>query len=155
MNRRRFWIIGLSLWFLSLMAHAASCMVEAEAFTYKGGWVVDQQFMDQMGSPYLLAHGMGSPVADAYTEVSFPELGDYYVYVRTYNWTAPWKATAGPGQFSLLVDGKPMASPLGAEGTTWMWQAAGKVSISRLQATITLHDLTGFDGRCDALYFTT
>ena len=80
MNRRRFWIIGLSLWFLSLMAHAASCMVEAEAFTYKGGWVVDQQFMDQMGSPYLLAHGMGSPVADAYTEVSFPELGDYYVY---------------------------------------------------------------------------
>ena len=67
MNRRCFWIIGLSLWFLSLMAHAASCMVEAEAFTYKGGWVVDQQFMDQMGSPYLLAHGMGSPVADAYT----------------------------------------------------------------------------------------
>ena len=155
MNRRCFWIIGLSLWFLSLMAHAASCMVEAEAFTYKGGWVVDQQFMDQMGSPYLLAHGMGSPVADAYTEVSFPELGDYYVYVRTYNWTAPWKAAAGPGQFSLLVDGKPMASPLGTEGTAWMWQAVGKVSISRLQTTITLHDLTGFDGRCDALYFTT
>jgi len=30
-------------------------LVEAESFTNKGGWVVDQQFMDQMGSHYLLS----------------------------------------------------------------------------------------------------
>ena len=30
--------------------HAASLLVEAESFTEKGGWVVDQQFMDLMGS---------------------------------------------------------------------------------------------------------
>ena len=155
MDRQRWWMIGLSLWCLSLMAHAASCWVEAECFSHKGGWVVDQQFMDQMGSPYLLAHGMGEPVADAYTEITFPEVGDYYVYVRTYNWTAPWKSTAGPGQFSLLVDGNPMASPLGAEGTAWMWQAAGKIMIEQLRTSICLHDLTGFDGRCDTIYFTT
>ena len=35
--------------------------VEAQSFTDKGGWVVDQQFMDQMGAPYLLARGMGVP----------------------------------------------------------------------------------------------
>ncbi|MDR1484757.1 MAG: hypothetical protein LBT09_08040, partial [Planctomycetaceae bacterium] len=35
--------------------------VEAESFTDKGGWVVDQQYMDVMGSPVLLAHGMGEP----------------------------------------------------------------------------------------------
>ena len=34
-------------------------LIEAESFTDKGGWVVDQQFVEQMGSPYLLAHGMG------------------------------------------------------------------------------------------------
>ena len=34
-----------------------SCLVEAEAFAEKGGWGVDSQFMEQMGSPYLLAHG--------------------------------------------------------------------------------------------------
>lgn len=30
----------------------------------------DTQFMDQMGSPYLLAHGLGKPVADAKTSFS-------------------------------------------------------------------------------------
>ena len=33
--------------------------VEAQSFADKGGWVVDQQFMDQMGAPYLLARSMG------------------------------------------------------------------------------------------------
>ncbi len=41
---------------------AATVLVEAEGFGDLGGWVVDQQFMDQMGSPMLLAHGMGQPV---------------------------------------------------------------------------------------------
>ena len=41
------------------------------------------------GSPYLMAHGMGVPVEDASTTISFPESGTYYVYVRTYNWTSP------------------------------------------------------------------
>ncbi len=40
----------------------AGTLVEAEGFDDPGGWVVDQQFMDQMGSPMLLAHGMGQPV---------------------------------------------------------------------------------------------
>ena len=47
--------------------------------------------MDQMGSSYLLAHGMGESVEDAWTEVDFPQKGVYYVDVRTYNWTSPWK----------------------------------------------------------------
>ena len=62
---------------------AADLFIEAESFSNKGGWKVDQQFMDLMGSPYLLAHGMGVPVDDASTEVTFPEKGEYYVYVRT------------------------------------------------------------------------
>jgi hypothetical protein len=32
-------------------------LLEAEEFKQFGGWVLDQQFMDQMGSAYLLAHG--------------------------------------------------------------------------------------------------
>ena len=44
---------------------AADLFIEAESFSNKGGWKVDQQFMDLMGSPYLLAHGMGVPVDDA------------------------------------------------------------------------------------------
>jgi hypothetical protein len=33
-------------------------LIEAEYFTDYGGWVHDSQFMDQMGSPFLLAHGL-------------------------------------------------------------------------------------------------
>lgn len=134
---------------------AADLFVEAESFSHKGGWVVDQQFMDLMGSSYLLAHGLGEPVQDAHTEVTFPASGTYYVYVRTYNWTSPWKDGEGPGKFSLSVGNKKLLSPLGAEGSAWMWQAAGKVSVRNLKTILKLHDLTGFDGRCDAIYFTT
>ena len=53
-------------------ASAGDLLVEAENFDRKGGWVVDQQFMDLMGSPYLLAHGMGRPVEDAETAITRP-----------------------------------------------------------------------------------
>ncbi len=137
---------------------AESVWVEAEQFAERGGWCLDQQFMDEMGSPYLLAHGMGVPVADAVTTVSFPAPATYYIFARVYNWTAPWHEGAGPGAFQLLVNGRRTTSkPLGTEGSAWQWQPAGKVKIGagKLDATVTLHDLTGFDGRCDVLYFTT
>ena len=78
-------------------------LVEAESFHQKGGWVVDQQFMDQMGSSYLLAHGMGKPVDDATTTIHVKEGGLYYIYVRTYNWTAPWSKKSGPVAFLCLL----------------------------------------------------
>lgn len=58
-------------------ATESSVLVEAEGFMNAGGWVVDQQFIDQMGSPYLLAHGLGEPVGDAVTTVRFPAPGAY------------------------------------------------------------------------------
>ncbi len=51
-------VIGLIL-ALPLLARADEQMIDAESFTDTGGWVVDQQSMDQMGSPYLMAHGLG------------------------------------------------------------------------------------------------
>ncbi|MDR2499434.1 MAG: FAD-dependent oxidoreductase [Tannerellaceae bacterium] len=140
---------------LTWAATAASLFVEAESFAVKGGWVVDQQFMDRMGSPYLMAHGMGSPVANAQSSVEFPETGTYYVYVRTFNWTSPWKNAEGPGKFRLLVDGRALPVTLGTQGSSWIWQEAGSVAVRNRKAVISLQDLTGFNGRCDAIYFTT
>jgi len=149
-------LISLFLsWLMIQGCAAAHLFVEAESFQQKGGWVVDQQFMDQMGSPYLMAHGMGSPVIDAISSVTFPKTGDYYVFVRTYNWTSQWKKGEGPGKFTLFVGNRQLLSPLGTVGNAWMWQPAGKVSIKNVKNTIRLHDLTGFDGRCDAIFFTT
>lgn len=59
--------------------NCSGILVEAEAFDDYGGWVVDSQFESEMGSPYLLAYGLGSPVADARTVITVPEAGRYNV----------------------------------------------------------------------------
>lgn len=145
----------LSVLCFCIPVFAADVFVEAESFGKKGGWVVDQQFMDIMGSPYLLAHGIGVPVADAETEVDIPEKGVYYVYVRTFNWTSPWSDAKGPGRFMVKVNGRTLAQEVGAEGSEWMWQYAGKIRLESGTNRLALSDLTGFDGRCDAVYLTT
>lgn len=132
---------------------ADAVLVEAESFEQKGGWFIDQQSMDIMGSPYLIAHGIGTPVDDARTMVRFPSTGSYYVHVRTRNWTAPWTDRAA-GQFQLIINGKPLEKIFGAGREEWSWTEGGKIKVRDLNVSIALHDLTGFDGRCDAIYFT-
>lgn len=131
---------------------AAVVLLEAEQFADPGGWVLDPQFMDLMGSPYLLAHGLGEPVRDASTPARFPAAGAYRVWVRTRDWVAPWKAPGAPGRFQVLIDGQPLATTFGTEGAAWHWQDGGMVKVGR-EARVALHDLTGFGGRCDALLF--
>lgn len=131
---------------------AAVVLLEAEAFGAHGGWVLDQQFMDLMGSPFLLAHGMGRPVEDAVTVAEFPDVGAYRVWVRTRDWVAPWGAPGAPGRFQVVVDGEPIDALVGTEGAEWHWQDGGVVRVEE-SATVALHDLTGFEGRCDAVLF--
>ncbi len=126
-------------------------LVEAENFSDKGGWLVDQQFMDVMGSSYLLAHGLGVPVANARTQVEFAEEGEYRLWVRTKNWRpGNWQA---PGRFKVKIAGKELDTVFGTE-SGWHWQNGGLVNISRGKVWVELRDLTGFEGRCDALFFT-
>jgi hypothetical protein len=125
-------------------------LIEAEGFQNKGGWVVDPQFMDVMGSPFLLAHGLGRPVAPARTTVTFPGAGDYRMYVRTRDWSLPH----GPGRFSVAIDGIRLPVTFGTGGNgEWEWRDGGEVTVSNAVAVVELIDLTGFEGRCDALLF--
>ncbi|MFT4843523.1 MAG: hypothetical protein ACI8UD_002662 [Planctomycetota bacterium] len=127
-------------------------LVEAESFQDTGGWVVDQQFMDFMGSPYVLAHGLGIPVQDAKTEVTFASDGRYRVWVRTRDWVAPWNVPGAPGRFELQLNGTSLTTTFGTKGAEWHWQDGGEVEVTK-QTALTLHDLTGFEGRCDAILF--
>jgi hypothetical protein len=126
--------------------------VEAEQFSDFGGWNIDQQSMDKMGSPYLLAHGLGIPVQDAVTEINFPSKGTYRVWVRTKDWVAFWNAPGTPGKFQLLVNEKPLAETFGTKGVDWHWHDGGTVTVGK-KAKLALHDLTGFEGRCEAILF--
>ena len=64
----------------------AEVLIEAEAFDDYGGWTLDPQFADQMGSSYLLAHGLGRSVANARTTVELQEAGEYKVWIRAKDW---------------------------------------------------------------------
>jgi len=129
-------------------------LVEAESFNQHGGWKLDTQFINTMGSPYLLAHGLGQPVADAETTVKFPSTGKYRVFVRTKDWVAAWNAPGTPGRFQLAIDGKPLAETFGTQSANWFWHDGGTVEITKPEIKLALHDLTGFEGRCDAILFT-
>ncbi|MEZ5301585.1 MAG: FAD-dependent oxidoreductase [Verrucomicrobiales bacterium] len=126
--------------------------VEAESLAEHGGWKLDTQFIHTMGSPYLMAHGLGSPVEDARGTVKLPSPGDYRVWVRAKNWVGPWDAPGAPGRFQVAIDGKPLAKAFGETGKDWRWEDGGVVKVGA-EAKIALHDLTGFNGRCDAVVF--
>ena len=96
----------LAALFLSVSLPAQSVFLEAEGFENLGGWTNDNQSMMQMGSPYLIAHGLGLPVADAETVFNAPDEGTYRLWVRTRDWTRTWGRTESPGRFQVIINGK-------------------------------------------------
>ena len=155
-------------------------MALATRFKDKGDWTVEQQFVLQMGSSYLFAHGLGTPLAkDAKTEIEIPEDGDYRLWVRTKNWTAFWSEGKTPGIFQVLVDGKADSAEFGigkmpldvkagidlnngidtsrearAARAQWYWQKGETYHLGKGRHSLALHDLMGLDGRCDAIILT-
>ena len=117
-----------------------------------GYWVLDPQFIDQVGSSYLMAHGLGAPVQDVSGAFEAPQAGSYRVRVRTKDWYAPHKL----GRFRVLIDGKPLDATFGTEGEgKWIWQDGGRVELKAGEHTLALRDLTGVQGRCDCILLTT
>ena len=130
--------------------HSASgILIEAEDFDDYGGWMLDSQFEAQMGSPYLLAHGLGRPVADATTSIEVSIGAEYEVWVRAKDWVPGYH----PGRFKLLINGQVLETEFGANDQDWSWQSAGKITLPQGPVRLALHDQTGFDGRCDAIFF--
>ncbi|QIF05317.1 FAD-dependent oxidoreductase [Roseimicrobium sp. ORNL1] len=138
------------------LAHAApaNLFVEAESFQDQGGWVLDTQFIDAMGSPYLMAHGLGKPVKDAFTTVKNATAGKYRVWIRTKNWVGPWDAPGAPGRFQVSVNGKSLGKDFGTQGKDWLWEDGGEVELPAGETKLSIQDQTGFNGRVDAILFT-
>lgn len=125
--------------------------VEAEDFAAYGDWKLDTQFVHKMGSAYLLACGVGTPVGDAVTEVELPQAGTYRVWVRTKNWLPEFS----PGTFTVAVGGKRSARTLGAAARAgWTWESAGEFALEKGRVRLALVDLSGAFARCDALLLT-
>ena len=156
-----------------------SVMLLATRFEDLGDWTVEQQFVLQMGSSYLMAHGLGKALAkDAQTSFDIPQDGKYTLWVRTKNWTAFWSEGKTPGIFKVKLDGKAdpfefgigwdptdikqgidtytgdMSKEARAERAKWYWQQGGEYELEAGKHQIALQDLMGLDGRCDAIILT-
>ena len=83
----------------TLSLKADRILIETESFSDHGGWKLDTQFIREMGSPYLLAHGLGTPVQDATTTIEVKEGGNYQLFARTKDWVARWGAKGNPAAF--------------------------------------------------------
>ncbi len=125
--------------------------IDAEDFADYGQWKLDTQFVQFLGSAYLIAPDLGQPLADAVTEIVVPKAGTYRLWVRAKNWYRPHS----PGQFQVLV-GEQKSSIFGqAQTEDWVWEQGGDFALSAGPVRLALHDLTGYYARCDALVLTT
>ena len=131
-----------------------SFFIEASTFDFYGGWVLDTQYIQTMGSSFLLAHGIGEPVENAVTKATFPQEGDYRMWVFTRNWVAPWKKDYAPGTFSVSINGMKCNTVFGTESENWAWQYGGIIHIDKTDVTVEISDLTGYEGRFAAIFFT-
>jgi len=125
---------------------------EAESMENTGKWSNDPQHIDIMGSPYLLATGVGKLVDDSVTELTIPEDGIYTLWVRCRDWFP----SHSPGQFQVLINDK--ASPVAfgkADNDAWQWIKGGSFELEKGTAELRLRDNTGWWGRCDAVVLAT
>ena len=145
---------------LSLVLISTSCALaanhvvwqEAESMASTGKWSNDPQHVDIMGSPYLLATGVGKPVDDAVTELTIPGDGIYTLWVRCRDWLP----SHSPGRFQVLINGKASSVTFGkADNDAWRWINGGEFELEKGAVELRLHDNTGWWGRCDAIVLAT
>jgi hypothetical protein len=125
---------------------------EAESLNDVGGWSNDSQHVDQMGSPYLLATGVGTTVADAVGEVAIKKAGTYRLWVRCRD----WYPSHSPGTFNVSINDSASPATFGkAADDKWRWIDGGTFDLDTGKATVRIQDRTGWWGRVDALVLAT
>lgn len=150
MSRTLAFLVFVALAARAPAAGAEVVWVEAERFQDLGGWTSDSQFIDQMGSPYLLAVGLGEPLKDAVTSVDLPQAGRWRLWVRSRDWVPEHH----PGRFNVHLNGKPAGPAFGAGGKPgWRWEDGGVYEMGG-RVELRLHDLTGYYSRCDCIVLT-
>jgi len=151
MNMRYLCLLSLIL-LVSPAASADVVWLEAESFDSIGRWSIDAQHVDLMGSPYLLATGLGNPVEAAVTSATIPAAGKYTLYVRCRDWLP----SHSPGKLAVSVDGKRSATTFGqSKNDKWQWIDGGEFELPAGKVEVRIEDLTGWWGRVDAVVLAT
>ena len=123
---------------------------EAEAFADYGGWRIDTQFVANMGSAYLIAPGVLTPVSPARTKLVVPTAGVWRAWVRTRDWLPEFS----PGKFALEVGGRRSGTLGASKKKGWRWELAGDFDLAAGNVDLAFVDLSAGYARCDAVLLT-
>lgn len=118
--------------------------IDATEFTDRGGFILDTQFVREMGQSYLLANGVGEAVSPASTQFSVKEGGKYRVHIRTKNWCNE----CSPDGLIVSIDG--IASEhicANMHSLGWYFEIAGDFELSKGTHTISVADTKGWFAR--------
>lgn len=108
-----------------------------------------------MGSSYLLAHGLGVPVKDARTTITIPAKESTVSGSEPATGCPRGMLAEPPENSSSLSTIQPLKQ-LSEQKVNHGTGRTEELSVSaRVIPEIALHDLTGFEGRCDAILLTT
>ena len=107
--------------------------MDAVEFDDYGGFLLDTQFVREMGQGYLLANSVGIPVAPASVKFTANEEGMHRFWIRTKNWCHGYD----PDGIVLAVDGKKYDFVCGTmQVGHWYWEVAGDFELTKGEHTI-------------------
>ena len=122
---------------------------EAENFQFTGDWAVESG-SGAFGTGNLLT--TSTAVNDATTVLPISTAGTYNVWVRARD----FDTFTGTRLFQAGIDGTLLSGTAGNHGVNgWLWQNVGARTLSADMHVFTLHDVSHFFPRCDALFLTT
>lgn len=126
--------------------------IDAAEFKDYGGWLLETQFVREMGQPYLIANNIpGVPVSNASTEFTVEKSGFYRFFVRTKNWKYP----EAPGRFTLKADDYELKNICGKmPALYWYWEIADDVYLEKGTHRLEVCDKTGWLSRFASVIIT-
>ena len=118
--------------------------IDAVEFDRYGGFVLETQFVREMGQAYLLADGTGTPVQPAEVTFSIQEEGMHRFFLRTKNWCVEHD----PDGLILEIDGNKTGHICGQTHTKdWYFEIGADAMLAPGAHTLKVYDTTGWYGR--------
>ena len=143
----------MSIAFAAANARAASYMVEAEDFQFRGGWSLESARGEAVGK-FLVT--MITPEnrkpAEAATVIHLPAAGEFQVWARSRDYGQFMPRTR---RYRVAIDGTALPAEAGRHGAEgWAWERLGAVRLEAGDHMLALR-LVNSRPRCDRLLLTT
>lgn len=140
----------LSLLFGMTESKAQTCLIEAEAFQYHGGWRVERD-EQASGKSLLMVTGGGNSAVDGITVIALKQAGDYTIWSRTKD----FKQQAPRTRISRLVIDNTELEKQGMHGQDGLyWEKVGKLFLAKGNHVLAARDVNANYARLDAILLT-